>query len=114
LDAWTLALLTNPEVIEVNQDPLSQPAARILSKGNVEVWSKKLVRKRNLAVAIINKSDEAENVSIDWASLDIKGPYTVRDLWLRKNLAQYEDKFQAEIPAHGALLLRFSPVSSNN
>jgi len=113
LDAWTLALLTNPEVLDINQDVTGDPAAMFYQPG-AQIWVKRLAKKKNLAVALFNTSNVAQDVSVDWKSLKIKGSYTVRDLWLRKNLSHYKDKFQQEIPAHGSMLLLLTPFKEES
>jgi hypothetical protein len=104
-DAWTLALLTNPEVIAVNQDALGQSAKRLTnSLAGAEIWTKKLADK-SLAVAIFNRSKVAVPVNLVWRDLGLRAKPGVRDLWLRKDLGRQKN-FTAEIPPHGCVLLR--------
>jgi hypothetical protein len=104
-DAWTLALLTNPEVIAVNQDALGQPAQRLTNVlAGAEIWTKKLADK-SLAVGIFNRGKTAMSVNLIWKNLGLRAKPAVRDLWLRKDLGRAKS-FSAEIPPHGCVLLR--------
>ena len=103
-DAWTLALLTNPEVIAVNQDALGQPAQRLTNViAGAEIWTKKLADK-SLAVGIFNRSETAVSVNLVWHDLGLGVKPVVRDLWLRKDLDRAKN-FDANIPPHGCCLL---------
>ncbi len=104
LDAFTLNLLTNDEVLAVNQDPLGVQASRVKQHGGVEVWVKKM-EDGSLAVGLFNPNREKSVVSVDWNSLGISGGQTVRDLWRQKDLGVYRDRFSREVPAHGACLV---------
>jgi hypothetical protein len=104
-DAWTLALLTNPEILAVNQDSLGQPAQRLTNlAAGVEIWTKPLADK-SLAVGIFNRGKTVAPVKLVWRDLGLRARPAVRDLWLRKNLARSEF-FAAELPPHGCVLLR--------
>ncbi len=104
-DAWTTALLTNPEVLAVDQDRLGKQARRIsiLPQG-AELWVKEL-SDGSLAVGFFNRTEMAASVDYAWHHLGFSSAPTVRDLWLRKNLSRHED-FTAELPPHGCVLLR--------
>jgi hypothetical protein len=104
-DAWTLALLTNPEVMAVNQDALGQSAQRLTNVlAGVEIWTKKLADK-SLAVGIFNRSKVAVPVNLVWHDLGLRARPAIRDLWLHRDLARQKN-FTAEIPPHGCVLLR--------
>jgi hypothetical protein len=104
-DAWALALLTNPEVLAVNQDPLGVAAQRVTNAvAGVEIWTKKLADK-SLAVGIFNRGKTNAPVNLVWKDLGLRGSPAVRDLWLREDLPRAKN-FAAEIPPHGCMLLR--------
>ena len=104
-DAWTLALLTNPEVIAVNQDSLGLAAQRMTNiLAGAEIWTKKLADK-SLAVGIFNRGKTLASVNLAWKNLGLRERPAVRDLWLRKDLGRAKN-FTAEIPPHGCVLLR--------
>jgi hypothetical protein len=104
-DDWTLALLTNPEVIALNQDVLGQPAQRLTNVlAGVEIWTKKLAT-QSLAVGIFNRGSAAVPANIVWHDLGLRARPAVRDLWLRADLGRQKN-FAAELPPHGCVLLR--------
>ena len=104
-DDWTTALLTNPEVLAVNQDVLGRPAQRLTNVlVGVEIWTKKLADK-SLAVGIFNRGNAAVPVNLVWHDLGLRAKPAVRDLWLRKDLGRQKN-FTAELPPHGCALLR--------
>ena len=106
-DPWTLALLTNPEVLAVNQDSLGAAGGPVSQQDGLEVWSKKLAD-GSLAVGLFNRGDLEDTVTAVWPKLGITGRYAVRDLWLRKDLGRFSDKYAASVPSHGVVLLRLT------
>ena len=105
LDRFTLALLTNDEVLDVDQDPLGKAAGRRAREGRLEVWSRPL-RDGTVAVGLFNRSRDAADVTARWMDLGIVGRQPVRDLWLRKDLEPAEGSFTARVPAHGTVLVK--------
>jgi alpha-galactosidase len=104
-DDWTTALLTNPEVLAVNQDVLGRPAQRLTNVlAGVEIWTKKLAAK-SLAVGIFNRGKAAVPVNLVWRDLGLRAKPAVRDLWLRQDLGPQKN-FITELPPHGCVLLR--------
>lgn len=104
-DDWTTALLTNPEVIAVNQDALGQPAKRTAKHAmNAEMWVRELADHSSV-VGLFNRTDKVVTVRFDWRDEGFSARPQVRDLWLRKDLAASKF-FSAGIPPHGCVLLR--------
>jgi hypothetical protein len=109
-DQWTLSLLTNPEVLAVDQDPSTISGAVVKHDDNgTEVWARTLAD-GSLAVGLFNQDEFDEQATANWADLKISGPQTVRDLWQRKTLGVFNDKYTVTIPSHGAVMLRLTPV----
>lgn len=108
LDDFTLNLLTNDEVIEVNQDPLGQQAARIEKTEALEVWAKKM-EDGSTAVGLLNRGFMTGTVSVDFEKLGLKGRQRVRDLWQQRDEGTFENRYQAEVFGHGTHLIRLSP-----
>ncbi len=103
-DEWTTALLTNPEVLAVNQDPRGAAARRNTDAFlNVETWMKQLVD-QSFAVGFFNRTDQPARIDVPWARLGLPADPQVRDLWGRKNLGR-QKQFVAELPPHGCALL---------
>jgi alpha-galactosidase len=105
LDAFTLALLTNDEVIDVDQDPLGRAAHRVWSDARREIWARPL-HDGTLAVGLFNRGLVSADVTVDWAQLGLRGRQPVRDLWRRADLGRFAEKFSATVPRHGAVFLR--------
>jgi len=108
-DPWTLALLTNDEVLAVDQDTLGAAARHIAQGDDLEVWVKNLAD-GSKAVGLFNRGDWSTPVTANWADLQLSGRQTVRDLWQRKDLGVFDGKFEANVPSHGVVLLRLRPV----
>ncbi|MDQ2730670.1 MAG: NPCBM/NEW2 domain-containing protein [Armatimonadota bacterium] len=108
LDPFTTALLSNDEVLAVNQDPLGTPAGRMSQDGETEVWARNLAD-GSMAVGLFNRGGEAAPVTAHWDDLELIGTQPVRDLWLHKDLGDSTDSFTATVPAHGAMLLKIGP-----
>jgi alpha-galactosidase len=102
---YTRDLLTNPEVIAVDQDRLGKQGYRIAQEGPLEVWMKPMADGSKV-VGLFNRQRTTEQMSVDWSQLGIQGTATVRDLWLRKDLGAFQDKFSAWVPGHGVVLVR--------
>jgi len=105
LDAFTLNILTNPEVIDVDQDPLGRSARIAAADGDTFVLIKDM-EDGSKAVGLCNRSVVAQTVSVDWSTLGISGKQIVRDLWREKDLGTFEGQFSGNVPPHGVLLLR--------
>ena len=111
LDPFTLNLLTNDEVLDVNQDPLGRQAVRVQHDDAQEVWAKPM-SDGSTAVGLFNRSCLTRTVTLPFASLGLKGPHRLRDLWRQKDLGVAADTFAAKIPGHGVLLLKVQGVQT--
>lgn len=105
LDEFTLSLLTNDEVLEVDQDPLGQQARRVAQDDDREVWSKQM-EDGSLAVGLFNRTEVETQVEARWSDLGLRGPCRVRDLWRQKDLGVFDESFTASVPRHGVVLIR--------
>ena len=105
MDKLTYDLLSNDEVLDVNQDPLGKPAGCKHKDGNLEVWSRPLWD-GTTAVGLFNLGMEDAKVTAKWADLGISGRQMVRDLWQQKNLGKFDGSFTSEVPAHGAIMVK--------
>jgi alpha-galactosidase len=112
LDDFTLNLLTNDEVIELDQDPLGKQAGRVSKtggpSGELEVWARPLEDGAR-AVGLFNRGYLPARVSVTWSELGLAGPRRVRDLWRQADLGTFSDEFGAQVPAHGVVLIRLGP-----
>ncbi|WP_394995705.1 NPCBM/NEW2 domain-containing protein [Emticicia sp.] len=122
LDAFTLNLLTNDEVIEINQDPLGKSARLLLEENGVQVWQKPL-EDGSFAIGLFNVADfgktpesyfrwgdeKAKSFIFDFNKIGLKGKYKLRDVWQQKDIGEFNDSFKTEIRHHGVFLLRMFP-----
>ena len=104
-DAFTTALMTNHEVLEVNQDILARGASRIWQRERLELWARPLAD-GTIAVGLFNRGLQAAKVSATWKDLGITGAQPVRDLWLHKDLGSFTGEFASVVPAHGAVMVK--------
>lgn len=105
LDDFTLNVLCNPEVIEVNQDALGQCARVITLDENLFVMVKDLEDGAK-AVGLCNAGELEASVAARWVDLGVKGKPAVRDLWRQRNLGRFDKEFKASVPRHGVVLVR--------
>ncbi|MEW6201805.1 MAG: NPCBM/NEW2 domain-containing protein [bacterium] len=105
MDQFTIDLLTNEEVLEVDQDPLGIQGSLVMKDGMFEVWARPLWDGTK-AVALFNKFIERAEITVKWSDIGISGGQPVRDLWQQKDLGMFDGSFTAAVPAHGALLVK--------
>jgi alpha-galactosidase len=104
-DAFTLSLLTNDEVIEVNQDPLGKQATLVSKTDSIGILAKDMEDGRK-AAGMFNITDSiTRRMVLKWADLGIKGKYIVRDLWRQKDIGVFEDEFAADVRPHGVVMI---------
>jgi len=109
LDKFTYELLSNDELIDINQDPLGKPAARIVKDGEKEVWARQLFDGSH-AASLVNLDDAPQMITVKWRDLGLASTQSVRDLWLHKNLGAVKGEYTVEVPAHGCVVLKLRKV----
>lgn len=105
MDDFTLGLLTNDEVIAVNQDPAAHPAQKKKEDKGFQVWTKKL-EDDSIAVGIFNLNDEKAVFEVNLKDLSLSGLQHVRDLWKMLDVGTITDTLSVEVNPHGCTLLR--------
>ncbi len=105
LDDFTLNLLTNDEVLAIDQDPMGNQAAPVIKEGDVQVWLKTL-EDGNKAFGIFNLADSTINYTLNLDKVGLSEATVLRDLWRQKDLGTFTGTFQAGIPAHGVVLVK--------
>jgi alpha-galactosidase len=110
LDPFTLSLLSNDEVLEINQDPLGVQGRRAKASGGEAVV--KPLEDGSKAVGLLNPGTGPAKVTIDWVTLGRKGKQKVRDLWRQEDLGVHSEKFTAEVRPHGVVLVRLTPAAA--
>jgi alpha-galactosidase len=98
-------ILTNKEVIAVDQDAQGAGGKESYSEGVVKVWSKPLAS-GDIAIAAFNTGDEAVQSVLSTTRLGLNGTYTARDLWAHTDLGNLQQSFSVTVPAHGVAMLR--------
>jgi alpha-galactosidase len=128
LDDFTLSLLTNDEVIAIDQDPLGKEATCVSEQGSKvtikrpdrpddkgithsqgQVWSRPL-EDGSTAVGLFNLGESEMTVSARFEDVSVNGKQIVRDVWRQKDLGELEGKFEASVRPHGAVLVRLRAV----
>lgn len=104
-DPFTTALMTNHEVLEVNQDVLGRGASRVYQRERLELWARPL-SDGTIAAGLFNRGLQAVKMRATWKELGLTGRQPVRDLWLQKDLGVMNGEFSAVVPAHGAILVK--------
>jgi len=107
LDPFTLSVLCNAEVIDVDQDPLGNQAKILRQDANEFVLEKEL-EDGSKAVGLFNLGEQPAQLAVSWTELGISGGQRIRDLWRQKDLGKLNETFQAEVPRHGVTLVRLS------
>ena len=113
LDDFTVSLLTNDEVNEVNQDPLGLQAVPIWQQGDQIIYVKHL-EDGSMAVGLFNRGWQAEKMNFTLRMLGLRGKQTVRDLWRQKDIAECTDKFETTVAPHGVVLVKVYPGNSRS
>ena len=105
LDDFTLGLLTNDEVIAVNQDPLGKQATVISRQGETGVMAKDMAD-GSKAAGLFNPGDDGpQDIVLKWSDMGIRGRYIVRDLWRQKDLGVFNGEFKANVAVHGVVMV---------
>lgn len=115
----TIDILTNKEVIAVNQDSLGIQGFKCFQEGDWEIWAKPL-KGGDLALCFLNRGKDTEKIEFDWGEKIIKddefkkqvsfaeNEYRIRDLWAKKNIGTTEQVFKTKIASHDVVMLRLS------
>ena len=101
----TIAILTNRDVIAVDQDSQGEQGRRVRADGDVEVWTRGLANGA-FAVALFNRGQAAAHITVRWKEFGLKDPRRVRDLWSHGDAARVGAEYAADVEPHGAVLLR--------
>ncbi len=109
LDPFTLNVLSNSEVIDVDQDSLGKQAS-VVRKTDDEFILEKPLEDGSVAVGFFNLTPAPHSISADWKQLGLNGTQTVRDVWRQHDLGSFADSFSAQVPPHGVILVRLTPM----
>jgi alpha-galactosidase len=103
-------ILTNKEMIAVDQDPLGIQGHRVRKDGEQEIWSKQL-SDGSRAVALLNRSASEQKMTANWTDLGYPESLSaeVRDIWDHKDLGKKTGSFSANVPSHGVVVIKVKP-----
>ena len=119
IDAFTLNLLSNDEVIAIDQDPLGKAARLVVDDNGMQIWLKPL-EDGSYAIGLFNTggygsspdtyfrwgNESGKTYNLDLASLGLHGKWSVRDVWRQKQLGVFNKTFSTVIPYHGVVMIR--------
>jgi alpha-galactosidase len=100
-------ILTNKEVIAVDQDPRGRQGRKVRDNGDCEVWSKELVDGTR-AVLLFNRSKKEADISFSWPDIGYPDYLSldVRDLWRKRDLGKFKGSYSTKVPSHGVVMLK--------
>jgi alpha-galactosidase len=103
-------ILTNKEVIAVNQDALGREGERVAKNGDLEVWSKQ-EKDGGRAVILLNRGTGEHEITASWEDIGYPSSVSasVRDLWAHKDLGKVTGKFSATVASHGVVMVTVKP-----
>jgi alpha-galactosidase len=108
LDEFTLNILTNDEVIAVDQDSLGKQGYRVKQDGNIQIWIKELAD-GSKAVGLFNLDDSPHDVTMHWEDIKVQGKHKLRDLWRQKDLGEFDKTYTTRVLNHGVVLIMVKP-----
>jgi alpha-galactosidase len=100
-----LAILTNRDVIAIDQDKEGSQGHRAWKSGDQEIWVRTLAS-GDRAVAVLNRGAEKADVKVKWSELEMKAPTQAKNLWSHQDETIQGDGLAASVPSHGVVLLR--------
>jgi alpha-galactosidase len=103
-------ILTNKEVVAIDQDPLGRPGRRVRKNGDLEVWGRQLAD-GGRAVILFNRSQSPADVTVNWEDLGYPPHISakLRDLWQHKDVGSATGKYTANVDGHSVVMLRLMP-----
>jgi alpha-galactosidase len=107
MSADTRDVLTNKEVLAVDQDPRGVPGTRVMQEGPIQLWSRPLTD-GSVAVALINTLNHSLSAKLDFKALGLSAPMDARDLWQHRDLGKIDGQREFEVPSLGVVLLKIN------
>ena len=103
-------ILTNKEVIAIDQDPLGRQGRRVWRDGDLEVWSKQL-QDGSRAMILLNRGTSSHEIAVNWELIGYPAHLgaAVRDLWAHKDLGKFSGKFSTPVESHGVVMVTVRP-----
>jgi alpha-galactosidase len=103
-------ILTNKEVIAINQDALGRQASRVWKEGALEIWAKPM-KDGSRAVLLLNRGAGEAEITAPWTVIGYPEHLraSVRDLWAHQDLGKFAGKFSARVPSHDVVVVSVEP-----
>jgi alpha-galactosidase len=103
-------ILTNKDVIFVDQDSLGREGRRVRKDGDLEIWTKEMAG-GNRAAVLFNRSATEQQITLSWEDIGYPShiPAAVRDLWQHKELGKFTGSFSARVSSHGVVMVTVRP-----
>jgi alpha-galactosidase len=105
LDPFTLNLLTNDEVLAVNQDPLGKQAIQVKANSQYQIWVKEM-EDGSRAIGLFNMTEKSAVIPVDMKDIKLSGKLEMRDLWRQNDLGMVKSHFEMSVPPHGVRLIK--------
>jgi Alpha galactosidase A/Ricin-type beta-trefoil lectin domain/Alpha galactosidase C-terminal beta sandwich domain len=106
MSSATRAILTNREVIAVDQDPLARQGTKVAEdRAGLQVYSKVLSGSGRRAVVLLNRTGSAADITVRWSNLGLTGSAAVRNLWTTTDLGSFATGYTASVPGGEAVML---------
>ena len=103
-------ILTNKEVIAVDQDPLGREGRRVWKDGDLEVWGKQM-QDGSRAAILLNRGSSLHEITVTWEQMGYPNHLSaaVRDLWVHRDLGKFTGRFSAPVGSHGVVMVTIRP-----
>jgi len=111
MNADTLRILTNADIVAVDQDSLGVQARRLWKQGELEIWARPL-KGGDQAVVLFNRGASPAGMTVDWDLLNLPAGLRadVKDLWSKKVTKRVRGSYGGTVAAHGVVMVRITPV----
>ncbi|HEX5282570.1 MAG TPA: glycoside hydrolase family 27 protein [Bryocella sp.] len=103
----TVALLTNPQVVAIDQDALGKEGDRVSAEGPIEIWMRPLSR-GGAAIGVFNRNPGVQTTTLDLRQFGFAPSARVQDVWADKQMPSAAHPYALTIPGHGVVLLQVS------
>jgi len=108
LDEFTLNILCNSEVIDIDQDALGKQARPVVKNDETLILVKPM-EDGSLAVGLFNLAENPCNLTVQWDVLGIEGLHRIRDVWRQTDLGECDKEYSVPVARHGVMLVRLWP-----
>ncbi len=115
IDDFTLGLLTNDEVLAINQDSLGRQATQFCAFDGKVIYAKTL-EDGSVAVGLFNRGEKETSIALKWGpwgnvpTAHVGTTFRIRDLWRQQDLGEFKDRFETKVAPHGVVLIRLIPI----